>query len=79
MQDFEMSGKNMNQLIENLVKITESMDTSYNQLVQLLERIKGAADWGGGTKSTFLAYIRFYREPVRGHLRVRKHWMWTHF
>lgn len=65
MQDFEMSGKNMNQLIENLVEITESMDTSYNQLIQLLERIEGGADWKGGTKSTFLAYMGLMKEYHR--------------
>lgn len=62
MQDFKMSGANMNCLIENLIKIQNIMDTSYGHLDQLLQRVEGSKEWEGETQKIFMAYMGLMKE-----------------
>ena len=39
MQDFKMSGSNMNELLTNMKAIKERIDDSYDELTRLMSRI----------------------------------------
>lgn len=62
MQDFKMSGANMNCLIENLIKIQNLMDASYGQLDRLLQRVEGSGEWEGEAHTIFMAYMSLMKE-----------------
>ena len=47
MQDFKMSGSNMNELLTNMKAIKERIDDSYDELTLLMSRIE----------TTFMAYM----------------------
>ena len=40
MQDFKMSGSNMNELLTNMKAIKERIDDSYDELTRLMSRIE---------------------------------------
>ncbi len=65
MSDFKMSGENMNQLIDNLVKIQNKMNRSYKQLERLIQNVEGGGEWEGEAQKAFLAYMGLMREYHR--------------
>mgnify|MGYP000869171599 FL=1 len=57
MQDFKMSGSNMNELLTNMKAIKERIDDSYDELTRLMSRIESDELWKGKEKTTFMAYM----------------------
>ena len=57
MQDFKMSGSNMNELLTNMKAIKERIDDSYDELTRLMLRIESDELWKGKEKTTFMAYM----------------------
>mgnify|MGYP000818822934 CR=1 FL=1 len=57
MQDFKMSGSNMNELLTNMKAIKERIDDSYDELTRLMSRIDSDELWEGKEKTTFMAYL----------------------
>ena len=57
MQDFKMSGSNMDDLLTNLKAIKERVDDSYDALTQLMSRIESDKLWKGKEETTFMAYM----------------------
>ena len=57
MQDFKMSGTNMNDLLTKLKSIQEDIDDSYDLLSQLLSRIEDDKLWKGKEETTFIEQI----------------------
>ena len=55
MQDFKMSGSNMNELLTNMKAIKERIDDSYDELTLLMSRIESDKLWKGKEKTTFMA------------------------
>ena len=55
MQDFKMSGSNMNELLTNMKAIKERIDDSYDELTRLMLRIESDELWKGKEKTTFMA------------------------
>ena len=47
MQDFKMSGSNMNELLTNMKAIKERIDDSYDELTRLMSRIESDKLWKG--------------------------------
>ena len=47
MQDFKMSGGNMNELLTNMKAIKERIDDSYDELTRLMSRIESDKLWKG--------------------------------
>lgn len=45
MQDFKMSGSNMNELLTNMKAIKERIDDSYDELTRLMLRIESDELW----------------------------------
>ena len=72
MQDFKMSGSNMNELLTNMKAIKERIDDSYDELTLLMSRIESDKLWKGKEETTFMAYMglmqqyhkSFYRDNV---------------
>lgn len=62
MQDFKMSGANMNELLEKLKLIQEDIDASYDGLSQLLGRIDSDNLWKGKEETTFMAYMELMQQ-----------------
>lgn len=62
MQDFKMSGANMNELLTKLKLIQEDIDDSYDTLSQLLARIESEKLWKGKEETTFLAYMELMQQ-----------------
>ena len=62
MQDFKMSGTNMNDLLTKLKSIQEDIDDSYDLLSQLLSRIEDDKLWKGKEETTFMAYMRLMQQ-----------------
>ena len=56
MQDFKMSGSNMNELLTNMKAIKERIDDSYDELTLLMSRIESDKLWKGKEETTFMAY-----------------------
>lgn len=52
MQDFKMSGSNMNELLTNMKAIKERIDDSYDELTRLMLRIESDELWKGKEKTT---------------------------
>ena len=57
MQDFKMSGSNMNELLTNMKAIKERIDDSYDELTRLMSRIDSDELWEGKEETTFMAYM----------------------
>lgn len=57
MQDFQMSGANMNELLQTLEKIRQCMNDSYQGTERLLEKIEEENCWQGKSKDTFMVYM----------------------
>ena len=57
MQDFKMSGSNMNELLTNMKAIKERIDDSYDESTRLMLRIESDELWKGKEKTTFMAYM----------------------
>lgn len=57
MQDFKMSGSNMDELLTSLKAIKERVDDSYDALTQLISRIESEQLWKGKEEKTFMAYM----------------------
>ena len=57
MQDFKMSGSNMNELLTNMKAIKERIDDSYDELTLLMSRIESDKLWKGKEETTFMAYM----------------------
>ena len=57
MQDFKMSGSNMNELLTNMKAIKERIDDSYDELTRLMSRIESDKLWKGKEETTFMAYM----------------------
>lgn len=57
MQDFKMSGSNMDDLLTKLKTIKERVDDSYDALTQLMSRIESDKLWKGKEETTFMAYM----------------------
>ena len=57
MQDFKMSGSNMNELLTNMKAIKERIDDSYDKLTLLMSRIESDKLWKGKEETTFMAYM----------------------
>ena len=53
MQDFKMSGSNMNELLTNMKAIKERIDDSYDELTLLMSRIESDKLWKGKEETTF--------------------------
>lgn len=62
MQDFRISGKEMNRLTEELKTIQENMESSYNRIASLVQRVEGDGKWSGEQQKKFLAYIKLMEE-----------------
>lgn len=62
MQDFKMSGANMNELLQKLKVIQEDIDASYDSLSQLLVRIDSDNLWKGKEETTFMAYMELMQQ-----------------
>ncbi len=62
MQDFYMSGENMDKLLEDLKIVQEKVDSSYQRVEQLAERVKGERKWSGKERDTFLTYFELLQE-----------------
>lgn len=62
MQDFKMSGTNMNDLLTKLKAIQEDIDDSYDLLSQLLSRIEDDKLWKGKEETTFMAYMSLMQQ-----------------
>ena len=56
MQDFKMSGSNMNELLTNMKAIKERIDDSYDELT-LLCRVLRVINCGRGKKKLLLWHI----------------------
>lgn len=59
---FRMSGKDMNQMLADLQKVQEKMESSYNKLEQLAKRIEDQEEWEGKERDTFLVYLKLMQE-----------------
>lgn len=53
MQDFKMSGSNMNELLTNMKAIKERIDDSYDELTLLMSRIESDKLWKGERRNYF--------------------------
>lgn len=58
MQDFRISGREMNRLTEDLKVVQEKIDSSYKRISNLVQRIETESKWSGKQRDTFLAYIK---------------------
>ena len=52
----------MNQLLADLKKAQEKMESAYEKVNQLEERIEGEGAWKGKERDTFLTYFRLLKE-----------------
>lgn len=62
MQDFRISGREMNRLSEELKTVQENIDSSYKRISNLVEKVEDESKWSGKQKDTFLAYIKLMEE-----------------
>ena len=62
MQDFKMSGADMNELLMKLKLIKEDLDTSYDSLSRLLTGIESDGLWKGKEETTFMAYMELMQQ-----------------
>ena len=62
MQDFKMSGSNMNELLTNMKAIKERIDDSYDELTRLMLRIERDELRKGKAKTPFLAYMELLKQ-----------------
>lgn len=62
MQDFKMSGSNMNELLTNMKAIKERIDDSYDELTRLMSRIESDKLWKGKEETTFMAYMGLMKQ-----------------
>ena len=60
MQDFKMSGSNMNELLTNMKAIKERIDDSYDELTLLMSRIESDKLWKGKEETTFMEYHKSF-------------------
>ena len=57
MQDFKMSGSNMNELLTNMKAIKERIDDSYDELTRLMSRIESVLNCGMEKRKLLLWHI----------------------
>ena len=62
MQDFQMSGASMDEMLGKLKTIQEDIDNSYEALSQLLARVESEQLWKGKQETAFLAYMELMRQ-----------------
>lgn len=65
MQDFRVSGREMNRLAEELKTVQENIDSSYERIANLVQRIDTEDKWKGKQRDTFLAYIELMEQYHR--------------
>lgn len=62
MEKFKLGGEDMNQLLADLKKAQEKMESAYEKVKQLEEQIEGEGAWKGKERDTFLTYFRLMKE-----------------
>lgn len=62
MQDFRISGAEMNRLTEELKMIQENMESSYKRIASLVQKIEGDGKWSGEQQKKFLAYLELMEQ-----------------
>lgn len=65
MKVVKVSGADMNSLMGDLQSIQEKMESSYQKVKQLKERIENQGDWEGKERDTFLTYFKLMAEYHR--------------
>lgn len=65
METIKVSGADMNDLMKDLKNIQEKMESSYEKVKQLKERIENQGKWKGKERDSFLTYFKLMAEYHR--------------
>ena len=65
METVKVSGTDMNVLMKDLQNIQEKMESSYQKVKHLRERIENQEEWKGKERDSFLTYFKLMEEYHR--------------